>query len=378
MRRCAPWALAALILAVPALVAQEGFVDAAGVWAPQPLDHPSRRVPTADQLRTGPAVGDALPPFSRVSASGAAVEFPPRDRSAVVVFLRSLERCPYSRTQARALARRAGELERAGAELLVLSPDRPEATRAFLEEEGLDLPVVPDPGGELARAAGVLNELIERDDTSFGTPFPGAFVTAPDGEVLFKEFHRHPARRVSTGTLLGVLAQAPPAVAFSGDHPAQATPGRGLVARVALADPSLALERESTVWVRLELDPELYIYTDPLPDGFIATTVQALPSEGLVYGFIEAPEAELKEFPGLGVTLPVFRGVADFKLRVRASPALAGLRVRDRPLAYPFTVRVNYQTCSATLCNLPQELEVYLELPLEDLLLPESGGWSRE
>ena len=112
-------------------------------------------------------------------------------------------------------------------------------------------------------------------------PFPGIYVLDEDGQVIEKFFNRSLAIRSSAGNILNsalgeiLLPEDDPAVDFINDQ---------IEFTAFLADPELQLEVRSTLYVRFEVTEGLHIYADPLPRGFIATTVSVADSAGLIVG----------------------------------------------------------------------------------------------
>ena len=277
-------------------------------------------------------------------------------------------------TQLVKLQERRAEIEKAGYDLFAISYDSPAELAAFAERHGIEFPLLSDEDSKVIREFGILNTLIEPDEERYyGIPFPGTYVTDAKGMVTAKFFSRHYATRVSAGTLVSGLGDGIVDLLEAGEAPATTGQGRGLSARAFLADSDLQMEVESTLWVRLQMDDGLYIYTDPLPTGFIATTVEVLPSEGLRFGRVVYPEAQIKEFPDLGVSLPVYVGTADFRVPIKATAKLLGMDVENQTNGFPVTVRVSYQTCSASFCFTPQTLDLYLEVPAAPLTLPQGA-----
>lgn len=354
-------ALVSVAVGTPAAAQPEadrgGARDASGLWLPEPLDHPRRRSATEEALATVPGVGAVLGPLELKDAAGGTVALRERAgaRGTVLVLLRSLAWSPFCRAQLSAWQAREEELGEVGYGLAIVTTEP-------LDEQAPGV-LLSDPDGRALSSVGLRNELIDPREEGYGMPYPGTLVLDREGAVTHRFFELHHARRAAPGTVLAALGAEPSA------PDGAILAGRGLTARAGLLDPALTLEGQSLLLVRLELDPGLYIYTDPLPQGFIATTVEVLPTEGLRYQRVEYPEASPKEFPDLGVTLPVYRGVADFLVPVRATPELLGPEVEDPPNGLPIFVRVHYQTCSERLCYTPQDLDLYLEVPVEHVEL---------
>lgn len=335
-------ALTACALQVGTGAAQEsaGFRDASGLWWTHPLDHPYRRSVTREVLESLPAVGEELSLGALSEGDDGSVA---GETGTVVVAIRSLDWSPFCRAQVDAWSRRADRLAELGYRVVVVS--------GAASEVASPLPVLVDSDDRL----GLRNPLIAPDEAAFGTLVPGTWVLDGDGRVVHRFLERHHARRATPGTVLAALGSR------ELGEGVVTVAGQGLRVSVGLLDPELWLEAQSTVVVRLQLEPGRYIYTDPLPDGFIATTVQVLPSDGLRFSRIVYPEAETKEFPDLGVTLPIYQGVADFLVPVRATSEQLGLDLEKTTNGYPLFVQVDYQTCSESFCFSPQTLEVYVE-----------------
>ena len=184
-------------------------------------------------------------------------------------------------TQLVKLQERLEAIRAAGYDLLAISYDSEAELAAFAETHGIEFPLLSDLGSKVIAEFGILNTLIEpSEERYYGIPFPGAYVLDALGRVEEKFFNRHYATRTSAGTLLSEVSGDLGGLLAGESAPKAAAQGRGITATAFLADSELQMEVASTLWVRLQLDEGLYIYTDPLPDGFIATTVQVLPSEG--------------------------------------------------------------------------------------------------
>ena len=84
------------------------------------------------------------------------------------------------------------------------------------------------------------------------------------------------------------------------------------------------------------------------------------------------PPTHQREFPQLGVTLPVYESSAVVSVPVTAEGELfaGGYGVGKQPtVAIP--VRVNYQACSETVCYRPRPAELTVQAPLAALVLPD-------
>jgi hypothetical protein len=96
--------------------------------------------------------------------------------------------------------------------------------------------------------------------------------------------------------------------------------------------------------VELQIAAGLHAYGEPIPDGYVPTTLEVAPIEGPVAGALEAPPPEPFRFAGLDEQCRVYTGVVRIVLPLTVSQEM-GDRVVD--------VLVRYQACSLTDCLPP-------------------------
>ena len=183
-----------------------------------------------------------------------------------------------------------------------------------------------------------------------------------------KFFHRHYATRASAGTIrdsaIGrILARHEAPTAELGDEHVEVS--------VFLADEALKFEYASTLHVRFDVADGYHIYADPLPDGFIASTASVMPTKGVRLGEPVYPATSEREFPQLGVTLNVYEeGSTDIAIPIALNSEILDWPIRDKPTSIEIPVDVVYQACSETVCYVPKEETVTIEVPIEPLEMP--------
>lgn len=241
--------------------------------------------------------------------------------------------------------------------------------QAFSDEYGIEFDLLSDEDSAVIREFGILNTLIDpagpMAERFYGIPFPGTYVVDGAGVVTEKFFNRHYATRTSAGTLLDT------ALGRAARHEeAPAADGSSERARfsVFLSDPALTLEVASTLWVRIEMEEGFHVYAEPLPDGYYPTTVQVEPVSGVEIGAPVYPPTTPMRFDALDVTLPVYEGTADIAIPVTALAGLFGTGDAPPPETVDLDVVINYQTCSDTVCYLPEVAELTLSAPVAGLL----------
>ena len=257
-----------------------------------------------------------------------------------------------------------------------ISYDPQSSLKDFAEKYGVTYDLLSDIDSAVIKEFGILNTLVSPDDTEqhpqtqrgfYGVPFPGVYVTDESGVVTEKFFYRHYATRASAGAImnstLGKVLQPKeaPQTDFSNDQ---------VKITAFLADESLKFEYRSTLYVRFELAKGLHIYGDPLPSGFVSTTVSIDETKGLRTGAPRYPKTKPLVFDTLDVTLNVYEGVVDVAIPVSLTAEVMNWTIRDKPKSIEIPLNVRYQACSDTVCYPPKTEKLSVTVPVSQLLMP--------
>ena len=280
-------------------------------------------------------------------------------------------------TQLVELQKQVPALTAAGVRVYAITYDPPEAVARFAEKHGITYQLLSDQGSEVIERFGILNTLIAPDDpmrhpvtgqSFYGIPFPGTYITDRQGVVVEKSFFARYEKRLSAGT---ILDRALGRVMVHDEAPQEEAREQVATLTAFLADGALYRDAASTLYVRIAMDDGFHVYADPLPEGFVATTVVVGPVEGLEIGDAVYPPTHRREFPELGVTLPVYDSTAVVAVPVTATAALfaGGAAGKGTPIAIP--LRVTYQACSEKVCHRPRTVELVLEAPRAEMVLPD-------
>ncbi len=121
-----------------------------------------------------------------------------KDRHVVLSFFRGTW-CPYCNLELRALGEIYPEIREKGAELIAVTPELYEYTKEFVEDEGLDFPVLVDLGNVAAGKFGLVFDLpytyremytmlglhlnVLNGDNSWTLPVPATFVISSEGVI---------------------------------------------------------------------------------------------------------------------------------------------------------------------------------------------------
>ena len=125
------------------------------------------------------------------------------------------------------------------------------------------------------------------------------------------------------------------------------------------------------LYCRLDIREGLHIYAEPVPSGFVATqvTVKAVP--GIRLGQPVYPAATPLVMEELGLELPAWEGTVDIGIPITATTELLNVLkpLDQKTIRLDLTIR--YQSCSMRECFLPRTVNVSLELPLAQGIVPD-------
>jgi len=131
-------------------------------------------------------VGDKAPALSLNNQNGEAMtlETLSGKKGLVVAFVRSLDWCPYCKSQVIELSKNAEQIEERGYGIAAVSYDSSEVLKTFADKFEVGLNMLSDPGSETIKAYGILNEDYDADHFAYGVPHPHIFVISTEGVVL--------------------------------------------------------------------------------------------------------------------------------------------------------------------------------------------------
>lgn len=254
------------------------------------------------------------------------------------------------------LQRHLAEFEAAGVAVYAISYDAPEILAAFAEEFGITYPLLSDAGSEVIRRYGILNTLVRPDESVYGIPYPGSYLTDEAGVVTEKSFYRQYRVRPATRSLLkdgfGV-----PLTPQSGPVAESGAPGVRVTA--ALGEEALVFQQRVPLYVTFALDAGLHIYAPDAGGEMLGASVEVRAPEGIDLGAPAFPEARPFRIEGAEEALPVLEGA------VEVAVPLISTRAGEEPVSLEVVVR--YQACDDRQCFLPQEQTLTLEVPLQGL-----------
>lgn len=252
----------------------------------------------------------------------------------------------------------------AGMKLYTISYDDPQAIADFVTAHNIPYPILSDIDSAVIREYGIFNTEIEPGDIPvYGVPFPGTYIVDQDGIVIDKFFHDTYKKRDGPENMIDTARGE---IDLDPNEPTAAFTDDGIRVSATLHGAGGVLKQGSMrrLVVRFELGEGLHIYSDPVPEGMIPTTVSVDGPPGLVVEDAIVPPTETLHLKGLDVELQVWSGVVDIVIPVYPNATLLS---EMRPLDTNETtidVNIRYQACDDDTCLLPRNRKLTLTVPM--------------
>lgn len=150
------------------------------------------------------------------------------------------------------LQRGLADFEAANIWVVAISNDPVGALAQFCDEHAISFEFLSDADSRLIRELGILNTLIEPDESIYGIPFPGSYLLDERGTVIAKYFHReYQVREVPALVLADGFGEDP---RLEGYPRASATE-EGITVEVILGAPELKYRERANLHVRCSAAP---------------------------------------------------------------------------------------------------------------------------
>lgn len=127
----------------------------------------------------GPAVGSTIPETER---------FEPMmgEEGATIVFVRSVDWCPFCKKQVMELGDMASSFDAEGRPLIFISYDDEAKQSDFAKKRQISSAFIADEDSKIIKAFGILNESHQPGSRVYGIPHPAVFIVDENGVVEAK------------------------------------------------------------------------------------------------------------------------------------------------------------------------------------------------
>lgn len=170
-------------------------------------------------------VGQKMPDFTLKDARGKAVGLRNlRKKGPVVVSFYRGAWCPYCNAQLSDLQKHLPEIQKLGATLVAITPEKPDLTAETEKRKGLEFPILSDTDNKLATQLGLaftLDSELKQVYSEFGIdlqkdqgnpdwklPVPATYVVGTDGKVRFAFVDVDYTRRAESADILNAILEA--------------------------------------------------------------------------------------------------------------------------------------------------------------------------
>ena len=232
---------------------------------------------------------------------------------------------------------------------VALSYDPQAVLAAFADTHGITYPLLSDEGSALIRQLGILNTALAPGDEHYGIPYPGTFFLGEDGRVIDKVFHEtHRTRDAAPTTLREHFGLV---IAGDGPHDRQET--ESLVAIAAMDRGAFVRGERIGLTLTIRTAPGVHIYGQPLPDGYIPTTLEIAAPEAVTVEPIHYPTPHSFAMAWTDESLMAYAG------EIMLATAIV---FADQREDVTLTATLHFQACTTEECFLPQRLTFTLPM----------------
>ena len=317
---------------------------------------------TIDIFRLGPQVGQQVPDFRLTDQQGRvwtrnSIMGP---NGALIVFSRSVDWCPYCKTQMIDLQNRLPNLEAKGLGLAVVTYDSTAVMADFARRRGITFPLLSDPGSPTIERYGILNTTVAATSSNYGIPFPGTFVVDRQGIVTARFFEEAYQERTTVSSIMLTLgADRRPVAAnrITTDH---------LQATTWATDEVVAPGSVFSIVFDISPRERMHVYA-PGATGYQIIGVTIEPNPLLITRPVVYPSSEIYFFEPLNERVPVFQK----PFRLTQSLAVSAAPEQRAALAKVERVTVkgtlDYQACDDRICFTPKSIPVSYTVRLRSL-----------
>jgi peroxiredoxin len=345
----------AVALAVACIVL--GLSTSATMQQTPPARPSAQRI---DVDRLGPQQGDRVPDFQLQDSQGkvwtrSSIMGP---KGAMLVFSRSVDWCPYCKTQILELQSRLAQLKAQGLGLAVITYDPPAVTADFARRRGITFPLLSDPGSQTIKAYGILNTTVAASSSNYGIPFPGTFLVDPNGSVTSRFFEEAYQERNTVSTImttLGTTGTPVTATRVQTDH---------LDVASYLSDDVVA--PGSLFSLVLDVVPNPGIHA-PGANDYRIIDFRMNPNPLLTTRPLRYPTSEIYEFKPLNERVPVFQKPFRLVQTMAVNPSQEARAALSGVTRVTVEGTLEYQACDDRLCFAPRTIPVSHVVTLRQL-----------
>ena len=105
------------------------------------------------------------------------------EKGLVILFIRSVDWCPYCQGQIMSISESLQEFTNAGYKVATISYDPPETLKSFSDKRDIDFTLLSDPQSEIIKAFDILDPVQKAGTRFYGIPHPTIYVIDSNGII---------------------------------------------------------------------------------------------------------------------------------------------------------------------------------------------------
>ena len=241
-----------------------------------------------------------------------------------------------------------------------VSYDSEAVLHTFAERKSIHFTLLSDPDSKTIRALGILNDAIEKTNSTFGIPHPGSFVLDSAGVIVAKYFeddYRH--RYTATDLLMHQFGVVP-------KEAKSEVEGKQLKLTAAASNGAVTVGQRIALVLDIELKPNMHVYA-PGVEGYIPIDWTMKESDAASVHEVSLPKSTMLHLPAIDETVPVYTGRFRLTRDVTIGPADKVKSLADALGRFTVEGTLRYQACDDRVCYIPQNLPLKWTLQFHDL-----------
>jgi hypothetical protein len=232
---------------------------------------------------------------------------------------------------------------------VALSYDPTPVLAAFAEARGITYPLLSDEGSRVIRALGILDTRLAPTDEHYGIPHPGVYFIGADGRVVDKVFHATHRTRDAAATAIRERF----GLDVAADGPRVRREADGLSVVAAMDSGAFVRGERIGLRVTIQMAAGVHISGRPLPDGYLATTLEVRAPATVTVEPVAYPLPRPLHAVWLDEELPAYAGT------ITLSTAVIFAEQRED---VTLTADLCFQVCTTEECFVPQRLTFTLPM----------------
>lgn len=236
-----------------------------------------------------------------------------------------------------------------GIAVFAISYDAVNTLATFAAAYGITYPLLSDTGSVFIDQLGIRNTTVDPASSGWGIPYPGTYYIGVDGRVTDKTFHDgHRTRDAATTALHEHFS-----IETTASGPSDRQETEAFTAIAAFDEDSFVRGERVGLRVTIVLRPGVRIYGQPLPEGYIPTTLTVMVPAAMTAEPVQYPPTRPMRMNWLDEQLPVYEDTITLATAVVFTDQQEDVTIR---------VTLEVQACTMAECFVPQTLTFMLPM----------------